>query len=186
VSKLRSIGLIEVSSIAAGYVALDAMLKAAQVDLLLARTICSGKYLIVIGGDIASVQASVDAGAAMCDGSLIERRVVTKVHPSVFPAIGLAVDAPADETKALGVIETFSASSIVDVADAAAKAASIVLFRIHLAMAVGGKGFVVLTGDIASVEAAVAAGAAVASGEGILVGKAIIPGPAKELFSEFM
>ncbi len=185
-SKLRSIGLIEVSSIAAGYVALDAMLKAAQVDLLLARTICSGKYLIVIGGDVASVQASVDAGAAKCDGSLIERRVVTKVHPSVFPAIGLAVDAPTDTTKALGVIETFSASSIVDVADAAAKAANIVLFRIHLAMAVGGKGFVVLTGDIASVEAAVAAGAAVASGEGILVGKAIIPGPAQELFREFM
>ncbi|HOG28006.1 MAG TPA: BMC domain-containing protein, partial [Vicinamibacterales bacterium] len=72
------------------------------------------------------------------------------------------------------------------VADAAVKAANVVLFRIHLAMAVGGKGFVVLTGDIASVEAAVAAGAAVASGEGILVGKAVIPGPAKELFREFM
>ena len=34
------------------------------------------------------------------------------------------------------------------------------LFRIHLAMAIGGKGFVLLTGDVASVEAAVAAGAA--------------------------
>jgi microcompartment protein CcmL/EutN len=42
-----------------------------------------------------------------------------------------------------------------------------------------------MTGDIASVEAAVAAGAAVASDEGILVGKAVIPGPAKELFREF-
>jgi len=186
VSKLRSVGLVEVSSIATGYLALDAMLKAASVDLLLARTICSGKYLIVVGGDVASVQSSVDAGAAQCRGSLIERRVVTKVHPSVFPAIGLSVEAVPEKIKALGLIETFSAASIVDVADAAAKAADVVLFRIHLAMAVGGKGFVVLTGDIASVEAAVAAGAAAASDEGILVGKVVIPGPAKELFREFV
>jgi microcompartment protein CcmL/EutN len=186
VSKLNSVGLVEVASIATGYVAQDAMLKAASVQLLLARTICSGKYLIVVGGDVASVQSSVDAGAARCRGSLIERRVVTKVHPGVFPAIGLSVDAAPEQVKALGLIETFSASSIVEVADAAAKAADVVLFRVHLAMAIGGKGFVVMTGDIASVEAAVAAGAAVASDEGILVGKAVIPGPAKELFREFM
>ena len=61
-----------------------------------------------------------------------------------------------------------------------------ILFRIHLAMAIGGKGFVLMTGDIASVEAAVAAGAAVASDEGILVGKAVIPAPARELFREFI
>jgi microcompartment protein CcmL/EutN len=186
VSKLNSVGLLEVASIATGYIAEDAMLKAASVQLLLARTICSGKYLIVVGGDVASVQSSVDAGAALCRGSLIERRVVTKGHPGGFPAIGLSVDAAPEQVKALGLIETFSASSIVEVADAAAKAADVVLFRVHLAMAIGGKGFVVMTGDIASVEAAVAAGAAVASDEGILVGKAVIPGPAKELFREFM
>ena len=65
---------------------------------------------------------------------------------------------PAGRARALGVIETFSASSIIDVADAAAKCADVTLFRIHLAMALGGKGFVLLTGDIASVEAAVATG----------------------------
>ncbi len=184
--KPNSIGLVEVSSIAAGYVAEDAMLKVASVQLLLARTICSGKYIVVVGGDIASVQASVNAGAARCNGSLIEQRVVTQVHPDVFPAIAQTVDPPSDRVKALGVIETFSASSIVDVADAAAKAADVILFRIHLAMAIGGKGFVLMTGDVASVEAAVAVGAEVASSEGILVGKAVIPGPAKELFRELI
>ena len=76
----------------AGYLAQDAMLKAADVELLLARTICSGKYLLVVGGDVAAVSASVEAGAARCNGSLIEKRVITHVHPDVFPAIGLAVD----------------------------------------------------------------------------------------------
>ena len=185
-AKLNSIGLVEVASIATGYLAQDAMLKTASVQLLLARTICSGKYLVVVAGDVASVQASVEAGAAACNGSLIERRVVTQVHPDVFPAIGLSVEPAPERVKALGIIETFSASSIVEVADAAAKAADVVLFRVHLAMAVGGKGFVLMTGDVASVEAAVAAGAAVASDEGILVGKAVIPAPSRELFAEYI
>lgn len=185
-ASLNSIGLIEVASIATGYLAQDAMLKAADVTLLLARTICSGKYLVVVGGDVAAVSASVDAGAAHCRGSLIEKRVITHVHPDVFPAIGLAVDLVPERARALGVIETFSASSIIDVADAAAKSADVSLFRVHLAMAIGGKGFVLMTGDVASVEAAVAAGSAIASEEGILVGKALIPAPARELFREFV
>jgi len=184
VATLNSIGLIEVASIATGYLAQDAMLKAADVQLLLARTICSGKYLVVVGGDVAAVSAAVDAGAGRCDGSLIEKRVITHVHPDVFPAIGMSVEAAPG--RALGVIETFSASSIIDVADAAAKCADITLLRIHLAMALGGKGFVLLTGDIASVEAAVAAGAQLAAEDGILVGRAVIAAPSKELFREFV
>jgi microcompartment protein CcmL/EutN len=186
VATLNSIGLVEVSSIAAGYVAQDAMLKAADVQLLLARTICSGKYLVVVGGDVAGVSASVEAGAARCDGSLIEKRVITHVHPEVFPAIGMSVEVPAGKARALGVVETFSASSIIDVADAAAKSADVTLVRVHLAMAVGGKGFLLLTGDIASVEAAVQAGAQVAAEDGVLVNRAVISAPSKELFREFL
>ena len=91
-AELNSIGLVEVSSIALGILAEDAMLKAAPVDLLLARTICSGKFLVAIGGDVAAVEAAVEAGAAVAEGALIERRVIPHVHPSVFPAMSMAVD----------------------------------------------------------------------------------------------
>ena len=131
------------------------------------------------------VEAAVDAGAQVCAGCLIERRVITHVHESVFPAISMAVDLPPERAKALGIIETFSVSSIIEVADAAAKSADVILFRIHLAMAVGGKGFVMMTGDVASVEAAVSAGCAIAAEEGMLVGKGVIAAPDKELFREF-
>ncbi|MBN2371350.1 MAG: BMC domain-containing protein [Vicinamibacteria bacterium] len=183
---LSSVGLVEVTSIAFGYLAEDAMLKTASVELLLARTICAGKYLVVVGGDVASVEAAVEAGANAAEGSLIEKRVIPHVHPSVFPAISMAVDLSPDQTKALGVIETFSASSIIEVADAAAKTAAVTLIRIHLAMAIGGKGLVLLTGDVASVEAAVIAGAAMAGEEGILAGQAVIAAPSKDLFREYI
>jgi microcompartment protein CcmL/EutN len=183
---LNSIGLVEVSSIALGHLAVDAMLKTAPVDLLLARTICSGKFLVVVGGDVASVQAAVAAGAAVATGALIEQRVIAQVHPQVFPAISMAVELAPEQAKALGVIETFSASSIVDVADAAVKSADVTLFRVHLAMAIGGKGYVLLTGDVASVEAAVSAGCAIAASDGILVASGVIAAPRPELFKDFV
>jgi microcompartment protein CcmL/EutN len=88
--------------------------------------------------------------------------------------------------RALGVIETFSAASIIAVADAAAKSANVTLLKIHLAMALGGKGFVLLTGDVASVEAAVAIGAKVAGDEGMLVARAVIAAPSPELFRDYI
>ena len=183
---LNAIGLVEVSSIAIGHDVEDTMLDTADVELLVARTICSGKYIIIVGGDVAAVTSSVEAGAARAEGSLIEERVIPRVHPGVFPAISGMVELKPEEARALGVVETFSASSIIECADAAAKAADVILFRIHLAMAIGGKGFFTCTGDVAAVEAAVEAGARIAAEDGILVGKVVIPAPREELFREYI
>jgi microcompartment protein CcmL/EutN len=179
-----AIGLLEVSSVALGYKAEDAMLKAAAVEVLLARSICSGKFLIAIAGDVASVQAAVDAGENVVGVGLIEAEVIPRIHASVFPAIAQAVELDRSKTDALGIVETFSASGAVRVADAAAKAAAVTLFRIHLAMALGGKGFVLMSGDVASVQAAVDAGAQVAAKDGMLVAKVVLPAPRPELFDE--
>ncbi|MFO0908002.1 MAG: BMC domain-containing protein [Isosphaeraceae bacterium] len=58
----RSIGALEFSSIGIGYQAQDEMLKTASVELLVARTICSGKYLVIVGGSVSDVQAAIKAG----------------------------------------------------------------------------------------------------------------------------
>ncbi len=184
-AQLTSIGLVELSSVATGYLAEDAMIKAAPVQLVLARTICSGKYLIVVAGDVASVEASVNVGAAVAGASLIEKRHIARVHASVFPALSMAVDFDPGTMRSLGIIETFSASTTIEAADTAAKTAEVTLLRVHLAMALGGKGFVLLTGDVSSVEAAVSAGSRVAAEDGMLVGRAVIAAPAMELFADY-
>jgi microcompartment protein CcmL/EutN len=185
-NEIDTIGLLETSSIGIGFQAEDAMLKAAGVELLLARTICSGKYLIAVGGDTASVEASVAAGEAVAGDACIESRTIPRVHPSIFPAISMATELDPGQARALGIVETYSASSIIDVADAAAKTANVTLFRVHLAMAIGGKGFVLMTGDVADVRAAVDGGAAVAAADGILVSKVVIPAPSPELFHDWI
>ena len=184
--ELNSIGLLELTSVAVGHLALDAMLKAASVEVLLARSICSGKYLIAVAGDAASTTAAVDAGARVSPGTLIEKRTISRLDPAVFPAIANAVEIDPSEIRSLGIVETFSAASIIEVADTAVKAANVTLLRIHLAMALGGKGFVVLTGDVSSVEAAVEAGCKVAAADGMLVASGVIAAPSKELFRDWI
>jgi microcompartment protein CcmL/EutN len=104
----------------------------------------------------------------------------------VLAAISNAVDIDPKNLCSIGVIETFSAASIIEVADAAVKSANVALLRVHLAMALGGKGFVMMAGDVSSVQAAVAAGAKIAGEDGMLVGKCVIAAPSPELFREYI
>jgi microcompartment protein CcmL/EutN len=182
----RSIGVIELSSIGIGYMVEDEMLKAASVNLLIARTICSGKYLIVIGGSVSDVDAAIQAGLNIAGEAIIDHLVLPNAHESLFPALGQSVVLDAKQTGALGVVETFSGTSILAAADAAAKAARITLFRIHVAMAMGGKGLCLMTGSVADVRAGVQAAAAEARRRGLLVSEIVIPRPGKELFSEYL
>lgn len=180
----KSIGLIELSSVAAGYQVADTMLKAGAVHLLLSRSICSGKYMVLVGGETAAVQAAVQAGAEAADGCLIDSFVIPNVHPEVFAALGRSP--PVEPTGALGVIESFNVASLIEAADAAAKAASVTLLELRLAMALGGKAFCTLTGDVSSVEAAVLAARRVLSAAGVLVNAVVIPRPHPDVYRELV
>lgn len=177
-----AIGMIEMNSIAKGYATGDAMLKAANVEILFNRTICPGKFMVMVAGDVAAVEAAMDAGLQLGRETIVDDLIIPNVHPSVFAAIsGTRV---IEQTAALGIIETFSVASIIEAADAAVKAASVELIDVHLAMAIGGKGYATMTGDVAAVMAAVDAGTACIKGKGLLVDKVVIPQPREEILRD--
>ncbi len=182
----RSIGAVELSSIGIGYQVQDAVLKAADVQILIARTICSGKYFLVFGGPVSDVNSAVQAALASAGEALIDHLFLPNVHEGVFPALGQSVVLEEGQAEALGVIETFSGTSILAACDAAAKAARVKRFRIHVAMALGGKGLGLLAGSVADCQAAVAAGAREARGRGLLVSEIVIPGASRELVHEYL
>ena len=179
-----SVGLIESSSIAKGFEIADTMLKTANVEIIVNRTICPGKYMIMLGGDVDAVSSAVEAGRRVGAHTVVDDFVIANVHPTVFPAISGVSHLP--DMKALGVVESFSVASIIEAADAAVKAASVKFITIHLAMAIGGKGFVTFTGDVAAVQAATDAGSAVIEKRGLLVEKVVIPSPRPEIVREFV
>jgi microcompartment protein CcmL/EutN len=180
----KSLGLIELSSVAAGFLVADTMLKAGNVRLVLSRSICSGKYMVLIGGDTAAVAAAVSAGAEAANGFLIDHFVISNLHPDVFVALGRT--APVQPDGALGILESFNVATMIQAADAAAKAADITLLELRLAMALGGKAFCTMTGDVASVQAAVAAGRQVISEAGVLVNAVVISRPHPDIYREII
>jgi microcompartment protein CcmL/EutN len=182
----RSIGAVEFSCIGLGIEAQDEMLKAASVEVLVARTICSGKYLVIVGGSVSDVQAAIRCGLQKADESIIDHMIMENAHDSLFPALGQSVVLNPDDMGALGVIETFSGTSVLAAADAAAKAANVIVFRIHVAMALGGKGLLFMTGSVADVRAGVQAGAKPVRDRGLLVFQVVIPRPSPELFEEYI
>ena len=181
----NSIGLIELTSIAAGFQACDAMLKAADVELLLSRSICSGKYMVMVKGEVGAVQASVSAGISQGNFSIIDSFVIPNLHESVFPAI--AGGTKVETLNALGIVESFSVAALIEGADAAVKSANVELIEIRLAMAMGGKAFVTIDrGRGRQVQSAVEAGAQVVGQKGMLVNKVVIPSPRPELLNEMI
>jgi len=175
-----SLGLIELSSIAKGIHATDRMLKAAEVELVLARTICSGKYMIMVAGELFEVQASVTAGRDVAAEALIDEFIIPNVHPDVYPA--LSSTGTISEEDAIGIIEAFSVASLVEAIDAVAKEALVEMVQCRLAMALGGKSYLVFTGNVDAVRSSMDAGLEVVNRRGMLVNEVVIPDPRPELF----
>ncbi|GBU09178.1 propanediol utilization protein PduT [Gammaproteobacteria bacterium] len=174
-----AIGLVELSSIAKGIAVVDAMLKAAEVELLVAKSICPGKYIAMVNGDVAAVSQAVDIAKKAGGHLLVDHFVIPNIHPSIMPAISGVTEV--DVVNAISVIETYSVATAIEAADAAVKAASVIPIRIHMAFGIGGKCYFVLNGDVAAITAATEIAVEVASAKGLLVQYSIIPRPAPAL-----
>ncbi len=175
----EAIGLIETVSIAIGISVTDEMAKTADVEVLESTAICPGKYMVLIAGDVSSVESSLKRGVETGGDVVVDTLFIPHVHPQIFPAILGATEV--ENLRALGVVETFTVASSILAADAAAKAAGVTLLEIRLAKGLGGKGFFTMTGEVFEVEAAMDAALEVAKKGGNLVRSVVIPRPHEKL-----
>jgi microcompartment protein CcmL/EutN len=179
-----ALGMVETSNVVRGIEAADAMLKAAAVALVLNRSICSGKYVTLVQGDVGAVESSVAAGTRVASDALVDEVVIPHVHPAVVPALGNVVQP--GELDALGIVETFSVATMLEAADGAAKTSPIAFLELRLAMALGGKAFLTFTGSVAAVTAAVQNAADIARAKGMLVHDTVIAQPRPEIVRDLI
>jgi len=148
-----AIALIEFDSIAIGIRAGDAMVKRAPVDVTYAGTVHPGKYLVLVGGDVACVEESFAAGLAAGADSLIDRIFLPSAHPEVVRYLRGMRGRVTGE--ALGIVETRTVAATIGAADRGLKGAEVDLVELKLADRLGGKAYCVFSGTLADVEAAV-------------------------------
>jgi microcompartment protein CcmL/EutN len=184
-----ALGIIELASIYKGYHVQDEVLKSANVEKLVARSICSGKYLMIVRGAVADVETAINVAREVGGFSVVNLTVIPRVDPRVFPAITGTTVLQAEfgaRVPAMLIIETFSVASAIKAADCAIKEADLDLIRVHVAMAVGGKGIVVMTGDIAPLEAAVQPAVDSVKEDGMLAGYVLIRNPHEDVLRDLI
>jgi bacterial microcompartment shell protein len=170
-SRGPAIALLETSSIAKGIEATDAMMKRAGVELLMTILVPRGKYLVMVGGAVADVEASLRAGKEIAGHTVLDEFLIQNADPQLPAAIKGKVKVAS--IVAVGIIETKEVASAIFAADAAVKAADVTL--IEARNQPGAKGMVVLTGEVGAVRAAIAAGVATIKREGMLIAEVVIP-----------
>jgi microcompartment protein CcmL/EutN len=177
--ELKAIGMIELNSIAKGVEVGDEMLKTADVELVFAQPICAGKYMVMVSGDVDSIERSNEVGKEVAGEFLVDDFVIPNVHASIFAAI--TATTVIKRVDSLGIIETFSVASSIVAADAGVKTADVEIIEIRCATGLGGKSFFYLTGDVDSVRAAVEAGIDVLKGTGLVLSHVVIPSPSDDI-----
>ena len=172
---MMAIGVVESVSIPLGVFAGDQMVKTASVELVTAQTVCAGKYIVVVSGEVAAVKSAVAAGIESAGASLVDSLIIPNIDERVIAAMNGAC--PAETVMAVGVMETFSLTSSIHAADTAVKAAHVDLIEVRVGRGMGGKSFVIITGDVAAVEAAVQAAEANEEVKGLMASSVVIPSP---------
>ena len=178
----QAIGVIELKSIAKGYEATDAALKSAGIRLVSAHPACPGKYEIILSGTISNVTAAVEHVKERYDEKMIDYSIMGRIDEQVIAAL---LGTQLTEKKgSLGIIETFSAASAIKAADIAVKTAKVEIFELRVSRGMGGKGVVLVTGEIGDVSAAVEAGAAHAQSQGVFASSSVIAAPHELLWEQ--
>ena len=81
----QALGMIETRGLIAAIEAADAMLKAANVELVGTEKIGSGLVSVMVRGDVGAVKAAVETGAAAANslGEVIATHVIPRPHTDV-------------------------------------------------------------------------------------------------------
>lgn len=147
-----SIALIEFESIAAGIFCADAMVKKAPISIIKSGTVHNGKYLVLVGGSVASVEESFREGLERGREHVVDKMWLPHVHPQVSSAIqGGRSKLTASS---LATLEMATIASNIFCADAAVKNSEVNISEIRLGDDLGGKAITLFNGPLEEVERA--------------------------------
>lgn len=180
----KAIGMIEYKTVSAGITATDVMVKTSDVEIIEAQTVCPGKYIAIITGELSAVRAAVDNAKSTFETQYIDSFVLGNPDESIFPAI--IGTTGVDTVNALGVIETFDAAQIIVAADNAVKTAEVKLIEIRLARGMCGKSYAIITGEVAAVDAAIERAKDAVMPSGMLLDSTVIARPDAKIIEKIL
>lgn len=187
-----TLAALESRSIARGLRAVDEIAKESPVEVLRAQATSPGKFLILFTGEVDETERALAAGRSALGDERLDEVLLPAAHPDV--ARGLVgrlaprslAGAGDGDFPALGIIETYTAPSLLGAIDTILKTGETELLRLHLLVGIGGKATAVVGGDVESVRVGLEAGADFARDRETLAESILIPRPDRQLIDLFL
>ncbi|MDW7670042.1 MAG: BMC domain-containing protein, partial [Bacillota bacterium] len=156
-------------------------LKSGDVELILSTPVCPGKHIVMVSGRVESVKSSIKTGEIVGGIFIVQTHLLTNIDETIIPAISGTADI--SEIKSLGIIETISALTSIQAGDIAVKASKVKLIEIRIARGLGGKGFMIITGEISSVKSAIDSCLNELKDSGSITSYSVISSPHKDIIN---
>ena len=167
----NALALMEFETTAHGLLAVDTMVKNSPIALLRCGTVHPGRYLVLIGGSVASVDEAYMEGQAI--GQVRDSVMLPDPHADLASALNERPEA--SESEAMAVFETLSSPALLRGLDAALKATPVQLAEMRLSDDLGGRGLGILTGTLTDLNAALDVAQLRAGDAGWTVARTIMP-----------
>lgn len=175
-----NLAVVEFKSIARGIYVTDAMLKAANVNLVMATSLCPGKYLTIVEGETSAVESSLKIADETGGMHVFSSEVINAVSLKVIDAIsGKMVD---ENKGSLAIIESMQIANLINSADKVVDAVAVEFADFRLARGCGVNSFYIFTGELSSVREGARVASEYMMSRGALLAYRVISGPDPEVW----
>lgn len=146
--------MLDIDDVPLGLLALDLLVKEAQVDVYSAGTVQAGRYLVLFGGQVEPVQMSFVRACAAAEAALCDAVLLPYAEERIAPAVLTAERRWPSPGDTLGVLQNGTSPTMLLAVDAALKGAEVDLVQLRIADGLGGRAIATLWGETHDVEAA--------------------------------
>lgn len=178
-SKKGNILIAEFKSISRGMMVTDAMAKSASINIVQASTLCPGKYITIVEGEISALLSAESIAQEQGGRHLFSSAIVSGINHKVIEAIGGRWRST--ESGAIGIIEGPNMADLINSSDIALDSAQVDFIEYRLARGCGVNSFYIMTGTLSALSEAVENASAYLGERGSLLAYRIIPGPDKQV-----
>ena len=178
-SKKGNILIAEFKSISRGILVTDSMAKSASVSIVQSSTLCPGKYVTILEGEISALKSAEKIAETEGGRHLFSSSLISRIDEKIIEAIGgkfKDVDGGA-----IGVLEGPHMADLVHSSDIAVDSAQVEFIDYRLARGCGVNSFYIITGAFSALNEAVNNAAEYLKGRGSLLAYRIIAGPDRQV-----
>ncbi len=145
----KSLGAIEFRSIAKGIEVSNEMVKKSYVEICYFKSICPGKFLIIVSGNEAEVNDAISFGMEHGGKFTVDSFVIHNIHPQIIQALKHKYE-KSENINAIGIMETNKVCAGLKALDHALKSSSISIVKLQVAFGIGGKCVYIVAGELSS------------------------------------